>query len=34
MIKTLEGHTKQVISLIVLPDGTLASGSDDKTIRI
>ena len=34
-IKTLNGHTSYVNSLVVLPDdGLLASGSDDKTIRI
>lgn len=30
----LEGHTGRVSALSVLPDGRLASGSDDNTIRI
>jgi WD40 repeat protein len=30
----LEGHTGSVISLCVLPNGWLASGSDDSTIRL
>jgi len=30
----LTGHTDTVASLVVLPDGLLASGSYDKTIRI
>ena len=34
IIKTLTGHTNEVLSLAVLRDGTLASGSSDKTIRI
>ena len=29
----LEGHTSRVTALAVLPDGRLASGSDDRTIR-
>ncbi len=33
-IKTLTGHTDRVRSLAVLPDGSLASCSDDKTIKI
>ena len=33
-IKTLTGHTNPVHSLVVLQDGTLASGSFDGTIRI
>ncbi len=28
------GHTGPVVSLLVLPDGNLASGSRDKTVRI
>ena len=32
--KTLIGHTDWVRSLVVLPDGRLASASDDKTIRL
>jgi len=34
--KILTGHTSSVLSLVVLPDGLLASGSgsEDKTIRI
>ncbi len=32
--KKLEGHMAGVRSLVVLPDGSLASGSFDKTIRI
>jgi WD40 repeat protein len=34
IIKTLTGHTNSVLSLAVLPDGSLASGSGDKTIKI
>ena len=30
----LEGHTGSVTALCLLPDGRLASGSDDKTIRL
>lgn len=30
----LEGHTEGVTTLAVLPDGRLASGSDDRTIRL
>jgi len=33
-IKTLTGHTDFVRALSVLPDGSLASGSEDKTIKI
>jgi WD40 repeat protein len=31
---TLVGHTNTVTSLAVLPDGKLASGSNDKTVRV
>lgn len=34
MIKTLTGHTSYVSSLILLKDGSLASSSNDSTIRI
>ena len=34
LIKTLIGHTNWVVSLTVLNDGTLASGSDDLTIKL
>ena len=30
----LEGHSDSVAALCVLPDGRLASGSDDNTIRL
>jgi len=30
----LEGHTREVRALTVLPDGRLASGSEDKTVRV
>jgi WD40 repeat protein len=33
-IARLEGHSDQVRALCVLPDGRLASGSSDKTIRL
>lgn len=33
-MKILTRHTDCVYSLVVLPDGLLASGSDDKKIRI
>ena len=33
-IKTFSGHTSSVLSLAVLPDGSLASGSDDTKIKI
>ena len=32
--RTLQGHTRSVGSLVVLPNGDLASGSWDKTIRV
>ena len=32
--KNLSGHSKSVFSLTVLPNGLLASGSDDNTIKI
>jgi len=32
--KILKGHTSNIFSLVVLPNGDLASGSRDKTIRI
>ncbi len=31
---TVQGHTYWVSALAVLPDGRLASGSDDKTVRV
>ena len=34
LIRTLTGHTKSVRSLAVLNNGDLASGSDDKTVKI
>ncbi len=34
VIRTLTGHTDWIYSLVVLPDGLLASGCDDDTIRI
>ncbi|CAF1000973.1 unnamed protein product [Brachionus calyciflorus] len=34
VIKTLNGHSKWISSLAVLPDGNLESGSDDTTIKI
>ena len=34
LIKTLTGHTDRVFSLAVLPNGFLASGSHDNTIKI
>jgi WD40 repeat protein len=34
LLKQLEGHTKGVLTLLVLDDGRLASGSADQTIRI
>ena len=36
LVKTLSGHTDEVISLVVLPNGYLASGggSNDGTIKI
>jgi len=33
-IRTLKGHTVEVMSLIVLTDDTLASSSSDRTIKI
>ena len=33
-LKTLKGHVGEVYSLVVLPDGSLASGSFDNTIRV
>ena len=33
-IRTLTGHARYILSLVYLPDGLLASGSDDKTIKI
>ena len=33
-VQTLEGHTESVFILQVLPDGTIVSGSGDKTIKI
>jgi WD40 repeat protein len=32
--ETLEGHSKPIYSLTVLPNGLLASGSDDKMIKL
>ena len=34
LIKTLSSHTDLVLSLAVLPDNMLASGSADQTIKI
>lgn len=34
LLKTLNGHASYVLSLAVLPDNKLASGFDDKTIKI
>jgi WD40 repeat protein len=34
ILMKLNGHTSTVNSLAVLPDGTLASASTDKTIKI
>jgi len=34
IVATLEGHTGVVAALVELPDGTLASGSHDKTVRL
>lgn len=31
---SLEGHTDSVFTLTALPDGSLVSGSTDKTLRI
>ena len=33
-VLTLQGHTSSVPCLVVLPGGVLASGSDDKTVRL
>ena len=33
-MQTLKGHTDLVNCLVVLPNGNLGSGSDDKTIKI
>ena len=33
-LKTLAGHTDWVKTLCILPNGLLASGSDDKTIKV
>jgi WD40 repeat protein len=33
-LATLEGHNDRVRALAVLPDGRLASGSEDKTVRL
>lgn len=33
-LEALEGHSDQVLSLAVAPDGTLASGSLDRTVRL
>ena len=34
LVMTLTGHTRSVNSVAYLPDGHLASGSDDETVRI
>ena len=34
MLTTLKGHTDYVLSLVALPDSTLASSSSDYTIKI
>ncbi len=34
ILKSIKGHTNFVFSLAVLPDGSLISSSDDKTIKI
>ena len=31
---TLSGHTDDVNVLVLLPEGEMASGSDDKTVRV
>ena len=33
-MNTLKGHSASVECLVVLQDGSLGSGSDDKTIRV
>ena len=33
-LQTLKGHTDRVCALALLPDGTLVSGSGDKTIKL
>ena len=33
-LNKLEGHTNAVFCLVLLPNNQLASGSEDKTIRI
>ncbi|MCD8542190.1 MAG: hypothetical protein LRY69_01765, partial [Gammaproteobacteria bacterium] len=33
-VATLSGHTNSVYALTFLPDGRLASGSGDKTIKL
>jgi hypothetical protein len=34
LLRTLTGHGSKVNALVVLPDGRLASGSDDRTIKL
>jgi WD40 repeat protein len=34
LLRTLTGHSGYVNALAVLPDGQLASGADDRTIRL
>ena len=34
LIKTLKGHTSDVLALEMIPDGTLASGSCDGVVKI
>ncbi|TCG04926.1 hypothetical protein BZM27_37515, partial [Paraburkholderia steynii] len=34
LLRTLEGHPREVSSLAVLADGRLASGSDDRTVKL
>ena len=33
-VRTLQGHSSSVYALAVLPDGTLASGSNDNSIKL
>ena len=33
-IRTLEGHSDDVYAVCMVRDGVLASGSDDKTVRL